>query len=196
MTKQAAVLLAPGFEEAEAFIIIDILNRLKVKVTTIACHNRREVPSYHAIPVLADVLLSDVQHEEFDAIVIPGGPEGTVNLAANPQVKTFITRHDEAVKWIAPICSAAARVLGGNHLLKGRRYTCSGDLYKAVSDGIWCADDVVEDGNLISGKGLGKSFEFAFQLAWRLTEDTETADFQADHIYFDYWRSNQGLNAG
>ncbi|AXF75298.1 DJ-1/PfpI family protein [Erwinia tracheiphila] len=195
MTKHAAILLAPGFEEAEAFIIIDILNRLKVKVTTVACHDRHEVASYHAIRVCADTLLSDVQYNIFDAVVIPGGPEGTVNLAANPEVKRFITRHDEAGKLIAPICSAAARVLGNNHLLKGRRYTCSGELYKAVTDGIWSNESVVEDGNLISGKGLGKSFEFAFQLAWRLTGDTETADFQADHIYFDHWRSNQGIDA-
>ncbi|WP_158784082.1 DJ-1/PfpI family protein [Pantoea sp. BAV 3049] len=191
MSKQAAILLAPGFEEAEAFIIIDILNRLHVKVTTVGCHTAREIPSYHNVPVIADVLLADLQNELFDAVVIPGGPEGTVNLAANPLVTTFIRRHDDAGKWIAPICSAAARVLRGHHLLKGRRYTCSGDLHKAVTDGVYSTEDVVEDGNLISGKGLGKSFEFAFQLAWRLTGDTQTADFQAEHIYFDHWRSGE-----
>lgn len=195
MSKQAAILLAPGFEEAEAFIIIDILNRLHVKVTTVACHNSREVASYHAVPVIADALLTDLADREFDAVVIPGGPEGTVNLAANPQVIEFIRRHDDAGKWIAPICSAAARVLGENHLLKGRNYTCSGDLYKAVTEGNYSGDDIVEDGNLISGKGLGVSFEFAFQLAWRLTQDTTTADFQAEHIYFDHWRSYEGINA-
>jgi putative intracellular protease/amidase len=195
MSKQVAVLLAPGFEEAEAFIIIDILNRLHVKVTTVACHTAREVASYHAVPVIADALLTDLTDREFDAVVIPGGPEGTVNLAANPQVIEFIRRHDDAGKWIAPICSAAARVLGGNHLLKGRNYTCSGDLYKVVTEGTYRGDDIVEDGNLISGKGLGVSFEFAFQLAWRLTHDTTTADFQAEHIYFDHWRSYEGINA-
>lgn len=191
MSKQAAILLAPGFEEAEAFIIIDILNRLHVTVTTVGCHTIREIPSYHNVPVVADVLLANLQDEMFDAVVIPGGPEGTVNLASNPLVTTFIRRHDDAGKWIAPICSAAARVLGGHHLLKGRRYTCSGDLHKAVTDGVYSPEEVVEDGNLISGKGLGKSFEFAFQLAWRLTGDTQTADFQAEHIYFDHWRSGE-----
>lgn len=189
MSKQAAILLAPGFEEAEAFIIIDILNRLKVRVTTVACHTSREVASYHLIPTIADRMLAEVQQDTFDAVVIPGGPDGTVNLAANPQVINFIRRHDDSGKWIAPICSAAARVLGGHQLLRGRRYTCSGELYKNVTDGIYSAEDVVEDGNLISGKGLGKSFEFAFQLAWRLTGDTQTADFQAEHICFDHWRS-------
>ncbi len=195
MSKHAAILLAPGFEEAEAFIIIDILNRLHVNVTTVACHSSREVLSYHAVPVIADTLLAPLE-QLFDAVIIPGGPEGTVNLAANPHVVAFIRRHDEAGKWIAPICSAAARVLGGNRLLKGRRYTCSGDLYKAVTDGVYSGENIVEDGNLISGKGLGVSFEFAFQLAWRLTGDTKTADFQAGHIYCDSWRSYHGINAG
>ncbi|WP_428943878.1 DJ-1/PfpI family protein [Pantoea sp. FN060301] len=194
MSKQAAVLLAPGFEEAEAFILIDVLNRLHVKVTTVACHDSREVLSYHGVPVVADLLLAGLDRE-FDAVVIPGGPEGTVNLAANPLVTDFIRRHDEAGKWIAPICSAAARVLGGHHLLKGRRYTCSGDLYKGLSDGVYTGENVTEDGNLISGKGLGVAFDFAFQLAWRLTGDTATADFQAEHIYYDNWRTDSGVNA-
>ena len=113
MSKKAALLLAPGFEEAEAFITLDILSRLGVVVTTVACHPHNQVISYHGVVTLADRLLEETQHELFDAVIIPGGPEGTMNLAASPAVSAFIRRHDEAEKIIAPICSAAARVLAG-----------------------------------------------------------------------------------
>ncbi|MFO6492790.1 DJ-1/PfpI family protein [Hafnia alvei] len=190
MSKKVAVLLAKGFEEAEAIMTIDVLRRLDIQVTTLACQDMLELTSYHNIRMFADVLLERSMDETFDAVVIPGGPEGTVNLAANPLVVEFIRRHDAAGKWICPICSAAARVLGGNNLLNGRRYTCSGDLHQDVKDGIYVDEKIVEDGNLLSGKGLGVAFDFAFHLGWKLTGDASNVDFQVDHIYYDYWRTN------
>lgn len=190
MSKKVAVLLAKGFEEAEAIMTIDVLRRLDINVTTLACQDMLELTSYHNIRMFADVLLERSMDETFDAVVIPGGPEGTVNLAANPLVVEFIRRHDAAGKWICPICSAAARVLGGNNLLNGRRYTCSGDLHQDVKDGIYVDEKIVEDGNLLSGKGLGVAFDFAFHLCWKLTGDASNVDFQVDHIYYDYWRTN------
>ncbi|MGL4683318.1 MAG: DJ-1/PfpI family protein [Hafnia alvei] len=189
MSKKVAVLLAKGFEEAEAIMTIDVLRRLDIQVTTLACQDMLELTSYHNIRMFADVLLERSMDETFDAVVIPGGPEGTVNLAANPLVVEFIRRHNAAGKWICPICSAAARVLGGNNLLNGRRYTCSGDLHQDVKDGIYVDEKIVEDGNLLSGKGLGVAFDFAFHLGWKLTGDASNIDFQVDHIYYDYWRT-------
>lgn len=190
MSKKVAVLLAKGFEEAEAIMTIDVLRRLNISVTTLACQDMLEITSYHNIRMFADALLERNMDDTFDAVVIPGGPEGTVNLAANPLVVEFIRRHDEAGKWICPICSAAARVLGGNNLLKGRRYTCSGELYQDVKDGIYVDEKIVEDGNLLSGKGLGVAFDFAFHLGWKLTGDSANVDFQVDHIYYDFWRTH------
>ena len=184
--KSVAVLLAPGFEEAEAIVTIDILRRLNINVQTISCVDTREVVSYHAIPVVADATLSESFDTTFDAVVLPGGPEGSVFLAKSANVIEFVRRHDELGKFICPICSAAARVLGGNGLLKGRRYVCSGDLWQQVTDGVYVDADVVEDGNLISGKGLGKVFDFAFTVAARLEGDEAPARDHAEHIYYPW----------
>ncbi|QCR34631.1 DJ-1/PfpI family protein [Nissabacter sp. SGAir0207] len=188
MSKRVAILLAEGFEEAEAVIVLDVLQRLGVEVVTLACQPDRQVVSYHGLSVTADALLADCEGVLFDAVVLPGGPQGTVNLAANGEVLDLIRRHDRAGRWICPLCSAAARVLGGNQLLQGRRYVCSGDLHENVTDGTYVDQPVVEDGNLISGKGLGVAFDFAFHLAWRLTGKREEVNFQAEHIYYDNWR--------
>lgn len=180
--KSVAVLLAPGFEEGEAIVTVDILRRLNITVQTIACGESREVVSYHAISVMADSTLQVSLDQTFDAVVLPGGPQGSVNLAKSAEVIAFVRRHDEAGKYICPICSAAARVLGGNGLLKGRRYVCSGELWKTVSDGMYVNADVVEDGSLLSGRGLGKVFDFAFTLAARLQGDEALAREQANRI--------------
>ncbi|WP_114192904.1 DJ-1/PfpI family protein [Edaphovirga cremea] len=189
MSKKVAVLLAEGFEEAEAVIVVDVLRRLNIDVVKLSCQDRLELRTYHNIRMFADVLLERQMDTLFDAVVIPGGPQGTVNLAANPMVVEFIRRHDEAGKLICPICSAAARVLGGNKLLKGRKYVCSGDLYQYFDDGVYVDQKIVEDGNLISAKGLGVAFDFAFHIGYRLTGDREDTDFQVEHIYYDSWRT-------
>lgn len=117
--------------------------------------------------------------------MLPGGA-GSANLAANPAVIAFVARHDAAGKLICPICSAAARVLGAHGLLKGRRYVCSGDLWKAVPEGVYVDAPVVEDGNLISGKGLGHVFDFALTLSARLLGDDAPVREQAEHIYYPW----------
>ncbi len=104
------------------------------------------------------------------------------------EVIAFVRRHDEAGKYICPICSAAARVLGGNGLLKGRRYVCSGDLWQQVSDGVYVDADVVEDGNLLSGRGgWARYLIFAFTTAARLQGDEAPAREQAEHIYYPWY---------
>ncbi|ATF97812.1 TPA: DJ-1/PfpI family protein [Citrobacter koseri] len=182
--KKVAVLLAPGFEEAEAVVTIDILRRLNIDVETLACAESRAVVSYHDIPMVADNTLAGRLDTLYDAIVLPGGPQGSANLAASAQVIDFVSRHDAAGKLICPVCSAAARVLGGNGLLKGRRYVCSGDLWENVTDGEYVDAPVVEDGNLLSGKGLGHIFDFALTLAARLSGDDASVRDHADHIYY------------
>ncbi|MGU3416242.1 DJ-1/PfpI family protein [Enterobacteriaceae bacterium C34A] len=182
--KKVAVLLAPGFEEGEAIVCIDILRRLNIEVEVLSCAATRGVTSYHNIPLVADSTLAERSGELYDAVVLPGGPQGSVNLAANPQVVDFVVTHDAAGRLICPICSAAARVLGGNGLLKGRKYVCSGDLWQAVQDGVYIDAPVVEDGNLISGKGLGHVFDFAFTVAARLLGDEVPVREHAEHIYY------------
>ena len=164
-----AVLLAPGFEEAEAIITIDILRRLQIEVETLACAESRAVVSYHNIPMVADSTLTERINRLYDA---------------NQEVIRFVSAHDEHGKLICPICSAAARVLGGNGLLKGRRYVCSGDLWQSVDDGVYVDAPVVEDNNLISGKGLGHAFDFALALSARLLGDDAPVRDHAEHIYY------------
>lgn len=184
MTKHVAILLAPGFEEAEAIIILDILTRLQITVTTLACHPEMALMSYHEVSVKADDLLANHQDTLFDAIIIPGGPQGSVHLSTHNMAIDFIRKHDDAGKLVCPICSAAAKVLAPNNLLKGRRYVCSGTLSENVSEGIYIDSPVVKDGNLVSGQGLGAAFDFAFYLAYLLTGDFKRVLKQAEHIHY------------
>lgn len=74
--KRVAVLLASGFEEAEAIVTIDILRRLNIDVDTLACAESRAVVSYHDLPMVADDTLAGQRERLYDAVVLPGGPQG------------------------------------------------------------------------------------------------------------------------
>ena len=56
--KQVALLLADGFEEGEAVIVLDILERLDIQVTTLACQKSLTLRTYHGIQMQANALLS------------------------------------------------------------------------------------------------------------------------------------------
>lgn len=182
-----AVLLADGFEEAEAVVFIDIMRRLEIQVIVLSCMKTVELNSYFGTRITADATLCCHYDDEFDAIMMPGGPQGTQNLAENPMVMAFIKRHIEAKKYIAALCSSGAKVLASHGLLKHHFYTTGDGLAEKFQDGQYQDAAVVVDGCFISGKGLGVSFEFAFTVARLLLVDNlKTVDHQFDHIYLNY----------
>ncbi|MBR0056702.1 MAG: DJ-1/PfpI family protein, partial [Kiritimatiellae bacterium] len=84
MAKKALFILADGFEETEAILPIDILNRTGVEVTTATLGDDASAPvaAAHGTRHLASTTLDEAlaRPDGFDAIVLPGGMPGTVNL--------------------------------------------------------------------------------------------------------------------
>lgn len=185
MDKTVAILMASGFEDAETIVTLDILRRLQLQVEVLACQSEPQVTSYFKLPVQADALLGERSSVLYDAIVLPGGPQGARKLGANPEVVAFVKAHDAAGRIVAAICSAGAHVLSQNKILQGRSYTCSGENHKLYEDGQYLDQDIVEDGNILSGRGLGLVFEFALTLGARLA-GRAMAEKVAGHIYVPF----------
>ena len=152
--------LANGFEDIEAVAIIDVLRRGGVEVVPAAIHSSREVMSAHGIPMKADQLLSDVIDEEFDAIVLPGGGEGTDNLKNSDALIRRIVRQREEGRLLCAIC-AAPTVLQEAGVLDPSQFvtcypTCQMDL-----DREWSPAPVVSDGMIITGQAPGSALLFS-----------------------------------
>ena len=167
--KKVVIVLAPGFEETEAVMTIDLLRRAGFEVR-IAGLSGLEVNGSRNIRVQADILLKDLS-EAFDALVLPGGMPGAKNLAESSLFEGFIGRAF-AEKWlVAAICAAPAVVLASKGYLKGRRFTCFTGREKDVQDGIFCAEPVVKDGQLITSRGPGTTADFAFEIIRTLADE-------------------------
>lgn len=181
---KAALLIADGFEDAEAIIVYDILKRMNIEIDIISCSPTIALNGYFSLSIIADKTLDEVIDTHFDAVIVPGGPASTISLAKNSQVIDFLQKHDASGAWICALCSAPARVLGANGLLHNRNYTCSGELWRDCQDGNYMGESVVVDGNLITGKGLGVSFYFAFTVAEKILGEHDSVFQQAHHIYY------------
>lgn len=163
--KKVAVLLAAGFEEGEALIVVDILRRAGIRCDIVSADGQPQVTGSHAITVIADRML-DGSIDGYDMIVLPGGTPGASNLKANVNVLEAVRRFSRNPdKFVAAIC-AAPIVLAEAGVTHGKRLTSyPGTKYTNLfPDSEYVEDPVVVDGNLITSRGLATTLPFAFAL--------------------------------
>ncbi len=168
------VFLANGFEETEAIAPIDIMKRAGLSVCTVGVGGNI-IESTHGIKVLCDTTENELTGAEpFDAVILPGGMPGTLNLENSAKVQLFIDKAVKENKLIGAIC-AAPSILGHKGLLKGKTATAFPGFEEDLLGADVSGDSVCTDGNIITAKGAGVALRFGFALAEYL-KDKDTAE--------------------
>lgn len=158
------VFLANGFEEVEAIATIDMLRRAELDVCTVGVGGDI-VTGSHNITVGCDISENLVEpNETLQAVVLPGGMPGTLNLEKSPVVQKFIDYANDNNKIIAAIC-AAPSVLGHRGLLKGKKAICFPGFEQELYGAELSEEPVCRDGNIITGKGAGVAVDFGLAIA-------------------------------
>ena len=174
MSKKMAVLLAEGFEEAEAVVPMDIAMRAGIEVTKVSVSGKESVKGAHGISVGTDMKLDDLDAADYDMLMLPGGMPGTTNLESTPKVAEAINRMNEKQGYIAAIC-AAPRILGDMGLLEGIRATVyPGNEEHMKGAAVDMKAKAVADGRFITARGMGCAVEFGSEIVTALV-DAETA---------------------
>jgi 4-methyl-5(b-hydroxyethyl)-thiazole monophosphate biosynthesis len=168
--------LAEGFEEIEAVTIIDILRRGNIEVTVLGVGGMRPAGS-HGISIECDAALEACLGEQYDAVVLPGGP-GTRHLRDSANLRLVITRHEERGALLAAIC-AAPTVLERAGVLAGKRATSHPDQHPEMKSCRYVEEAVVEDGNIITSRGAGTAIAFAAAVVKRLAGEDAARDILA-----------------
>ena len=70
---KAVIFFAPGLEECEGLLCVDILRRAGVEVTIAAVGGERIVKSARQVNVVADALAEELDYAAFDACILPRG---------------------------------------------------------------------------------------------------------------------------
>ena len=152
--------LANGFEDVEAITVVDVLRRGGVEVVTASIHDKRIVRSAHGIRMEADALFDDVKGESYDAIVLPGGGEGTENLKRSESVAECLRRQRDGGRLLCAICAAPTVLEAAGALDEKTEVTC----YPTCREDLerpWSPAPVVHDGTVITGQAPGTAVLFA-----------------------------------
>ena len=180
--KKTGVFLAEGFEEIEGLTVVDILRRAGIEVVTISIMGKKEVYGSHQIGVLADTLFEEVDFEEYEGIVLPGGMPSTTNLGSHPGVADVVKSFAKNGKLVAAIC-AAPSVLGQAGVLAGKKAACYPGFEDKLDGAQAVYEEVAEDGNIITSRGMGTAIPFGLRLAAYLTTEEKAKELAEAIIY-------------
>ncbi len=157
------VFLADGFEEIEALATVDVLRRAGLDVKTVSVTKKEMVKGAHGVLVAADLLFEKGEFSKALALVLPGGMPGAETLKSHQGLAELLKSQDAQKKTIGAIC-AAPMVLGSLGLLKGRKATCYPGFEDQLKGAKATGNLVEKSDHIITGKGPGATFEFAFKL--------------------------------
>lgn len=165
--KQSYIFLAPGFEEIEALATLDILRRAGLKVSTVAItpgSKSKEITGAHGVTVVADILPSEVNVNEAEWLICPGGMPGATNLAASNDVTTMLKAQNAKGGKIAAICASPAVVLEPLGLLDGIEATCYPGMAPEVTKAKFTGKSVEAHPAIITGNGPASTMAFALAI--------------------------------
>jgi protease I len=164
-----AALVADGFQEEECLVPRFALQLLGARVDVVSSTKRPvEIYSYFEKVGTYDVgyAIEDVEPDEFDGILIPGGAKSPVILSQDERVKSFVRAIAAAGKLVACICRGTLLAANAG-IVRDRRVTgftgdaeLSAEQYRELAvepvvvsrGGIWEDRPVVVDGNLVSSR--------------------------------------------
>ncbi|XP_019396689.1 PREDICTED: protein deglycase DJ-1 isoform X2 [Crocodylus porosus] len=136
--KRALVILAKGAEEMETVIPTDLMRRAGIKVTVAGLTGKEPVQCSRDVFVCPDTSLEDARKEgPYDVVVLPGGNLGAQNLSESSAVKDILKDQEMRKGLIAAICA---------------------EHYK------YSENRVEKDGNILTSRGPGTSFEFGLAI--------------------------------
>lgn len=162
--------IAKGFEDIEAVSVVDVLRRGGVEVVTASIHATDAVESAHGMVMKTDALFDDVKDDDYDAIVLPGGGEGTDNLKNCDALIARLVRQRKEDGLLCAIC-AAPTVFQEAGLLDPSQYVTCYPTCQMQVDCNWVNEPVVEHDGIITGQAPGSAIVFALVVLKALTDE-------------------------
>lgn len=154
MKKECKVicLVHSDFEDLELWYPVLRLREEGVTVHLVGENANTKYIGKYGVPAVSDYGFSDIDCEEYDGILIPGGwaPD---KLRRYPEVLDMVRKMNEKGKPVGQICHAGW-VLASAGIIRGKKVTST----VAIKDdmvnagGIWVDEPAVVDGNIVSSR--------------------------------------------
>lgn len=180
MQKRVLILLSNGFEAMEAACFTEVFGWASIygdiQFDQLSVGLRSPLKTTFGFDVLPERILNEINIEDFDALVIPGGfgDAGFYEEALSEPFLDVIRSFDRRQAPIAAVCVSALSLAAAG-VLKGRRATVYhqvGGTRKAELESygaVFVDEPLVVDGHLMTSTGPGTGIELALKLLEVLT---------------------------
>lgn len=167
---KAMIIVTNGLEECEALVTYDLLFRAGIETDLVG--TGEDITSSHNITFKSHKLINEVDENDYDCLVLPGGMPGTINLENNEDVQKLLDAFVSKNKFVAAIC-AAPSILIHKGLLKNNKFIC----FPGFENGLTPTNNkAVQDNKFITGKGLGAAFEFSYLIISNLISEDKAKE--------------------
>lgn len=187
MQKRVLILLANGFEVMEAACFTEVFGWASIYGDThfdqLSVGLKNPVRTTFGFDVLPEKLLHEINVDDFDALVVPGGfgDAGFYEDALSEPFLDVIRSFDKRQAPIAAVCVSALSLAAAG-VLNGKRATVYhqvGGTRKAELErygAIFVDEPLVIDGHLMTSTGPGTAIELALKLleclsSWELAQE-------------------------
>lgn len=158
---QGLILLGDFFEETEALATCDVLLRAGEKITYCSVMSQKEVYTKSGYQIICDSKIDEIDYNNFDYLILPGGKASFTILNNDQRVETIIDYYVNNNKLVAAIC-AAPHLLGRKGYFADREYTVYPGFEKLCTKGTYRRDKgVVIDDRFVTAKSMYYSIDFA-----------------------------------
>ena len=164
-TKKVVMIIAEeGFQDDEFLQPKEVLEEKRIAVT-VASTTLSEATGMMGAKVKPDILVSDIDLEDFDAVIFVGGM-GAVQYLDDPGAHKLARDAVDVRKIVGAICIAPV-ILTRAGILEGKRATVwSSEAPQLQAGGAHYTGQAVEkDGNIITADGPGSAREFGKEIS-------------------------------
>lgn len=171
MFKKVLIPLITGNEEIETVTIYSILSRAGNKVLLSKCpeinkaDNNLNVKLSRGLTIRANRELSYNMKNKFDLIILPGGLLGAKNYNKCEMIKRILYYRKKENLLYGAICATPGVFLAKNNLLNYSA-TCFPSFKNNLTEHGYKYENkpIVQDGNIITGRGAGDAITFSLKL--------------------------------
>ena len=176
------IILANGFEDAEAIITIDLLRRAHLELDLVSMNKEKVVKTARGIYMNADKTIHEINLNHYDYLIIPGGKAVFDYHLKSEMTKSIVDFFMKKQALVACIC-AAPMILGSLGYLKGLKYTCFPGCENASFGGVYTNSEVEVVGNIITSKAMGTTFAFGRAIISYLLDEAKANQVINDVYY-------------
>lgn len=167
MNNIAMIIASKDFRDEEYFVTKEVLERQGNKVKAIS--NDKKAIGKFGGEVVADILIKDLEIDNFDAVVFVGG-SGAIELLDNDISYNICKECIKRDKILGAICISPV-ILAKSGVLRGKKASVwSSNMDKSAifileeNGAIYSSEPVTVDGNIITANGLDASSDFALNI--------------------------------